>query len=227
MNTGATTTSAARVRELRLPLARQRLSGHAGGQRRATPCAFGEAGKDYPYTLITDSVHNIYNMVTVIAALRQLGYDHPTIARDLAEVKIPASRLSEETIGGVKVIMQMSKDKNALACSRNFDYIRSKPGKKELLVMMNCMGVAKSWSENPSWMYDTDFEFLNSDDVTCLVCAGPRAYDYKLRLLLAGIPEEKIRLAEDEFAALELLPLRPATMCISCTAWTACRWPSG
>ena len=168
-----------------------------------------EAGKDYPYTLITDSVHNIYNMVTVIAALRQLGYDHPTIARDLAQVKIPASRLSEETIGGVKVIMQMSKDKNALACSRNFDYIRSKPGKKELLVMMNCMGVAKSWSENPSWMYDTDFEFLNSDDVTCLVCAGPRAYDYKLRLLLAGIPEEKIRLAEDEFAALELLPLTP------------------
>ena len=28
-------------------------------------------------------------------------------------------------------------------------------------------------------------------------------------LLLAGIPEEKIRLAEDEFAALELLPLTP------------------
>ena len=123
-------------------------------------------------------------------------------------MKVLASRLSEEKIGGVNVIMQMSKDKNALACSRNFDYIRSKPGKKELLVMMNCMGVAKSWSENPSWMYDTDFEFLNSDDVTCLVCAGPRAYDYRLRLLLAGIPDEKIRLEEDEFAALKLLPLR-------------------
>ena len=168
-----------------------------------------ESGVEYPYTLITDSLHNIYNIVTVIAALRQLGFDHETIARRMAEVKIPASRLSEERIGGVNVIMQMSKDKNALACSRNFDYIRSKPGRKELLVMMNCMGVAKSWSENPSWMYDTDFEFLNSDDVTCLVCAGPRAYDYKLRLLLAGIPEEKIRLAEDEFAALELLPLTP------------------
>ena len=166
-------------------------------------------GVTYPYALITDSLFNIYNMMAVIAALRQLGYDHGTIARRMAEVKIPASRLSEEDIGGVKVIMQMSKDKNALACSRNFDYIRSKPGKKELLLMMNCLGVAKSWSENPSWMYDTDFEFLNSDDVTCLVCAGPRAYDYQLRLLLAGIPRQKIRLAEDEFAALELLPLTP------------------
>ena len=44
--------------------------------------------------------------------------------------------------------------------------------------------------------------------MTCLVCAGPRAYDYRLRLLLAGIPDEKIRLEEDEFAALKLLPLR-------------------
>ena len=167
-----------------------------------------ENGQDYPYTLIADSIHNIYNMVTVIAALRQLGYGHDTIEKRLSQVKVLASRLSEEKIGGVNVIMQMSKDKNALACSRNFDYICSKPGKKELLVMMNCMGVAKSWSENPSWMYDTDFEFLNSDDVTCLVCAGPRAYDYRLRLLLAGIPDEKIRLEEDEFAALKLLPLR-------------------
>ena len=166
-----------------------------------------EGARSYTYPLVSDSMHNIYNTVTVVAVLRQLGFAPESIARSMAGVKVLSSRLSEESIGGVKVVMQMSKDKNALACSRNFDYIRSKPGKKELLVMMNCMGVAKSWSENPSWMYDTDFEFLNNDDVTCLVCAGPRAYDYRLRLLLAGIPEEKIRLAEDEFAALRLLPL--------------------
>ncbi len=76
-------------------------------------------------------------------------------------------------------------------------------------------------------MYDTDFEFLNSDDVTCLVCAGPRAYDYQLRLLLAGIPRQKIRLAEDEFAALELLPLTPGDDVYCSTAWTARPWPSG
>ncbi len=166
-----------------------------------------EGARSYTYPLVSDSMHNIYNTVTVVAVLRQIGFAPESIARSMAGVKVLSSRLSEESIGGVKVVMQMSKDKNALACSRNFDYIRSKPGKKELLVMMNCMGVAKSWSENPSWMYDTDFEFLNNDDVTCLLCAGPRAYDYRLRLLLAGIPEEKIRLAEDEFAALRLLPL--------------------
>ena len=75
--------------------------------------------------------------------------------------------------------------------------------------MMNCMGVSKNWSENPSWMYDTDFEFVNHDDIVQLVCAGPRARDYKLRLLLAGIPEEKIFLEDDEFKALDKLYLTP------------------
>ena len=36
-----------------------------------------------------------------------------------------------------------------------------------------------------------------------------RAQPAQLRLLLAGIPRQKLRLAEDEFAALELLPLTP------------------
>lgn len=166
-------------------------------------------GMQHPYDLITDSLFNIYNMMAVIAALRQLGLSHDTIRQRFAGTKILESRLSEESIGGVNVIMQMSKDKNALACSRNFDYIQSKPGRKELLVMMNCMGVSKNWSENPSWMYDTDFEFLNHDDIVQLVCAGPRARDYKLRLLLADIPEEKIFLEDDEFKALDKLYLTP------------------
>ena len=50
-----------------------------------------EHGTDYPCRLLTDSVHNLYNMVTVIAILRQLGFDHDTVARCMASVKIPAT----------------------------------------------------------------------------------------------------------------------------------------
>lgn len=171
--------------------------------------ALTEAGQAHEYRLISDGVHNIYNMVTVIAALRELGLTHEEIREGFDHTAILSTRLSRETVGGVDIIMQMSKDKNALACSRNFDAIRHTAGDKELLVMMNCMGVAKNWSENPSWMYDTDFEFLNRDDVVQLVCAGPRARDYKLRLLLAGIPEEKITVEEDEFRAAERLLRKP------------------
>ena len=170
-----------------------------------------EDGETFPYPLINDSVFNIYNMISVIAVLRQLGFSHEEIRRQMENVSIIGTRLSREQVQDVGIVMQMSKDKNALACSRNFDYIRTIPGPKELVVMMNCMGVAKSWSENPSWMYDTDFEFLNRPEITRLVCAGPRCRDYRLRLLLAGIPEEKIFVEEDEFRALDLLELKPGS----------------
>ena len=165
-----------------------------------------EGGEKQPYQLITDSPINIYNMVTVIAALRQLGYSHETIARHMASAQILATRLSEEKIGDVTVVVQMAKEKNALANSRNFDYIRKTPGKKEIFLMMNCLNLLKDWSENPSWMYDADFEFLNQDDITMIVCAGSRCLDYKMRLLLAGVPEERIRVEKDEFKALKFLP---------------------
>ena len=166
-----------------------------------------EDGQEHEYSLINDSVFNIYNMISIIAVLRELGFSHAEIRQQMEKASIIGTRLSREQVADVGIVMQMSKDKNALACSRNFDYIRSIPGPKELVVMMNCMGVAKDWSENPSWMYDTDFEFLNQDNITRLVCAGPRCRDYRLRLLLAGIPAEKIFVEDDEFKALELLEL--------------------
>lgn len=75
--------------------------------------------------------------------------------------------------------------------------------------MMNCLGDAAHWSENPCWYYDADFEFLNDDSIVQLVCTGARCRDYRLRLLVAGVPEEKIVVEPDEFKAAEKLNYTP------------------
>lgn len=168
-----------------------------------------EDGQAYPYPLITDSIFNIYNMVTVAAVLRQLGFDHRTIADDLAAVSVTASRHSSEQVGEVTLVRQMSKEKNALAGSRAFDYIAGRAGRKEVLMMMNCLGDAAHWSENTCWIYDADFEFLSHESIAQIVCTGARAEDYKLRLLMAGVPEEKIVVERDEFRAAGALHFTP------------------
>ncbi len=164
-----------------------------------------EAGEGYPYPLITDSIFNVYNMVTVTAVLRQLGFDHEKIARVLGASSVTASRHSSEKVGDVTLVRQMSKEKNALAGSRAFDYIAGREGRKELLLMMNCLGDAAHWSENACWLFDADFEFLAHESIVQIVCTGARALDYKLRLLMAGVPEEKIVVERDEFRAAEKL----------------------
>ena len=60
-------------------------------------------------------------------------------------------------------------------------------------------------SEFIGWIYDADFEFLNTEDVKQIVLAGPRCFDYKLRLLMAGVPESRILCEEDEFKAVDIM----------------------
>lgn len=168
-----------------------------------------EGGEDYDYKLITDSAFNVYNMATVIALLRELGFTHQQIRSFMDNTAIAASRHSREKVGDVQLIRQMSKEKNALAGSRAFDYIAGREGRKEMLLMMNCLGDTQHWSENTCWIYDADFEFLNNDSIVQLVCAGARCMDYKLRLLMAGVPEDRIICEYDEFKAAELLHFTP------------------
>lgn len=171
--------------------------------------ALREGGEEHPYRLISDSVPNLYNMVTVIAVLRQLGYSHEAISGYMSRAAVVATRHMEEQVGNVKLVRQMSKEKNALAGSRTFQYIAQRPGTKELLLMMNCLGDAHHWSENTCWIFDADFEYLRNDSVVQLVCTGARCRDYKLRLLMAGVPEERIVCEPDEFRAAELLHYTP------------------
>lgn len=163
------------------------------------------------YTLVSDSVFNIYNMITVIALMRELGMSHEEIHGYFEKIKIVGTRYLDERVGNVNIIMQMAKEKNALACSRAFDYVSHQKGEKELFMMMSCLGDQKHWSENTTWMYDCDFEFLADDKITHIVTTGPRAKDMKLRLLLAGVPKERIDCEPDEAEATKLLRFKKDT----------------
>ena len=168
-----------------------------------------EDGKEYPYTLISDSVFNVYNMVTVIAVLRQLGYAHDEIARVLSQSAITESRHNVEQAGNVTLVREMAKDKNALACSRVFQYIASRPGRKEVMLLMNSLTDVPHWSENVCWFYDTDFEYLADESIVRVVCTGLRCEDYKLRCLMAGVPEDRLACAKDEHDAAAMMAYEP------------------
>ena len=159
------------------------------------------------FRLLNDNVFNIYNVVALVAMMTELGYKPKRTAELMKSIEIVASRYDVIEVGSYRIIKQMSKEKNALASSRVFDSISTKPNKKELIFAMNCRGDEKTWTENAAWMYDCDFEFLNDDSISNIVCTGPRRYDYKLRLMLAGIDESKISLAPTEMDATKYLRL--------------------
>jgi UDP-N-acetylmuramyl tripeptide synthase len=155
---------------------------------------------------MSDSIFNVYNQVSVIALFREMGMSLGDIREKMNAMKIVESRYDEETIGDVRLISQLGKEKNAYATSRAFDYVTQKPGQKEIIMMLaGYTEDSGAEGQTISWIYDCDFEFLNKPDITRIVCSGIIADDFKLRLLLAGVPEEKIICVRDVEEAPKLL----------------------
>ncbi len=170
-----------------------------------------DSSGSFEYALLSDNIVNAYNLLTAVALCREAGFSHAELQRLLDGVKLAESRYMERTVKGVRLVLQMAKAMNPPACSRAFDYVSRQDGEKEVLLMMNCMSDEENWSENVSWLYDCDFEYLNDSAIVHIVAAGPRAEDYRLRLLLAGIPDERIEVVPDRLEAAEHLHLSPGS----------------
>ena len=164
-------------------------------------------GNSHTYRLLNDSVFNIYNVVAVVACFKELGYKDADIESLLEHIEIVKSRYEVVQVGKYRIIKQMSKDRNALGSSRAFDYIAGLDGNKELILMMNNLSDNNTWSENVCWLYDCDFEFLNKDNIKNIICTGPRAKDYFLRLKYAGVDDSVISIVGDELSAPDKLKL--------------------
>ncbi|MBQ9765750.1 MAG: DUF1727 domain-containing protein [Lachnospiraceae bacterium] len=163
-------------------------------------------GEVWTFTMLSENIVNIYNQVACVALLTELGFDTEDIRTHLTKDSIVASRFSVVEAGGTKIMTQLSKGKNSIACSRALDYINHyKAESKCVLVMVDDLYEEKEGSENTCWLYDADFEYLATPEVKRVVVAGARALDHKVRLLMAGIPEEKIVTVEAELDAVDKL----------------------
>lgn len=142
------------------------------------------------YDLISDNIINIYNMLAVTIVLKQLGLKFEQINSSFKNLKIVETRYSEEEYKGYKIVTQLAKGMNPIACSLAFDYTRKQPGKKAVIVILDDLHEEASGSEDTAWQYDTDYEFLNDESIKQLIIAGPRYMDSYIRCLMANIKPE-------------------------------------
>ena len=160
------------------------------------------------YHLISDGIINIYNMIAAIAVLTEFGIKSEKLKEIFSEFKIVETRYLEEEVNGKKVIMHLSKGQNAIACSRTFDYIKKAEGKKAVMLNLDDYFDARESTENIAWIYDADYELLNDDSIEQIIIGGVRNRDHHLRLLIAGVPEEKISYETSELDAVKHLDLQ-------------------
>jgi len=164
-------------------------------------------GKEYTFPMVNEAIFNIYNEAAVIALLSEYGYAPEKIASFMSNLHITSTRYNETQAGDVKVICTMLKGYNPIACSRNCHTARVREGKKAVFFMVDDIHNEQDDSESITWHYEADYEALNDESITHIFASGPRSLDVKYRLLLAGIPEEKITVGRYEKDVIEKMNL--------------------
>jgi UDP-N-acetylmuramyl tripeptide synthase len=155
---------------------------------------------EHEYTMIVDGLINIYNMLAAISVLKEIGVEDDKINNSLKEMKIVDTRFMLDEAGGKKIVLHLAKGQNPIACSRVFDYVRKQPERKTVIMFLDDLHIK---NETITWLYDTDYEFLNQDNIEQIIVSGKRSKDVVVRLLMAGVPKEKIFSDFDEVESVK------------------------
>lgn len=151
-----------------------------------------EKAGGYIYPVISEAVHNIYNTTAIIALMRDMGNSCAEVADLLKETQLPQYRETHHEVDGTEIICRVAKGQNATAVSTIFEQVAKDPDEKQIIIILDEPYENPKKLETIAWLYDTDYEFLNKDNIKRIIIGGLRHRDHRLRLLIAGIPQEKI-----------------------------------
>ncbi len=154
------------------------------------------SGHEYP--LISDTIFHAFNVLSAIAVLRELGYGENEISSFLATQKVTDIRESSVEYNGIEYYTFAAKSQNVSAASTVFEYMAKEPSDKDVVLLMDEVQDKNHPTETLSWLYETDYEFLNDPKIKRVIVGGHMYLNHKLRLLLAGLPEDRIVAVEDE-----------------------------
>lgn len=151
-----------------------------------------EHNKDFEYKLIGENITDAYNMISSIAACREIGLSHNDLQTAFERMEIVTTRFEEKSFKSKKVVRLLAKGQNPVGTTRVLDYIRKQlPMWGKTVVVFNHEDLHtednRTEIENFAWLYDADFEYINQPDIIQIILVGFRTTDYVLRLATAGI----------------------------------------
>ncbi len=152
----------------------------------------------YKYPILSTSIFNIFNELSVIALLKELKFNDKVIAKNMKKIKIPITREDSIKVNGIDIDLQITKGQNVAATSTIFEQISHKKENIEIVLIINEVSCVKEKTETVTYLYETDFEFLNRDNIKKIIIGSYLALDYKIAMMMAGINEDKIVIAKDE-----------------------------
>lgn len=137
-----------------------------------------------------------YYTLAAYTLCKVLEIDEKEIIHALNENILESKRLKELKLDTRNVEMLESKNENNLSYLQSLKYINEYNGQKTIIIGFE--NVSRRYKYNDlSWLYDVDFEVLDTDDIDKIFCIGRFKYDVAQRLINAGINKDKLILVDN------------------------------
>ena len=157
-----------------------------------TPNSSSVIINETPITISQSGVYNIYNGLCAYSIAREMGIEGETIASSLSEQDSSFGRQEDILIENknAKIILV----KNPAGYNQAIDTLCLNNEEFSTLFMLNDNYAD---GQDISWIWDVEFERLNSLPIKKVFISGSRLYDMAVRLKTAGLDQNSFIIEKD------------------------------
>lgn len=148
---------------------------------------------DGTYNIKTECklLFNVYNVLACFTALKLLNIDLDKATKYLKEIYLSKKIYSHYTQNSRNVYVLNNKNENSTTFNQSLHFVNMNKEMKTIVV--GWWQISRRYEFNDiSWLYDIDFEILNTHELETVICVGPERYDIATRIKLSGIDKSKI-----------------------------------
>ncbi len=150
----------------------------------------------YTIKMNLNSIYNAYNLLFTFAICSLMGISEEEVRSSLDNYIIKNDRVQSFKINNNDVMLLTSKHENSISYNQSLTFIKNQNKECAVVILVDAIS-RKYFTSETSWLWDIDFELLNSKNVKKVIVAGTYKNDILIRLKYASISEDKIYVSSD------------------------------
>lgn len=158
----------------------------------------------YKISLALKSIYNAYNILACYSISRVIGIKPEIIVETLNNYILKNGRVVEFKVGDKYGTLLTSKHENSISYDQSLRVATNYKKDVTAFVMVDAIS-RKYFTSETSWLWDVDFELLNSPNIKKIVLTGRYASDIAERFLYADIDFNKVYIEKDIEKAIDYL----------------------
>lgn len=150
------------------------------------------------------SIYQCYNSLVAFAAADIAGVKAEDAVKALSGYKMQSGRIMDFTFGKATGTLLVSKHENSVSYDQSINVVTNDKNDVAVLIIVDKIS-RKYHTEDTSWLWDIDFEKLNSENVKKIYLAGSYYKDLDVRFSVTDIDKDKLAVCESVESAMAKL----------------------